>query len=119
MSGYHGLPIYRAVNAQSEVSVFTDGVVFRTAGGELRIDKHRLVGATNRSAKNASDLDIVVVVFRDADGDLAHMRWTLAERGKSRELSNAIYRIIDRGFLKCFTTFRYIMSHRIGGFPDS
>lgn len=113
MSGFHGLPTYRQAFGRTEVSVFADGVLIRTPTGEdFRIDKSRLVGATNRASKDPIYPDWVVVVYRLDDGGLEHLRLG-TERGKARELSNAIYRIIDGRFRKAFTTFRYVMTHRI------
>jgi hypothetical protein len=41
------------------------------------------------------------------------LKWSIVRKGVSREVSNAIYRIVDRGFLKSFTGFFYSLSHRI------
>ena len=113
MSGFHGLPTYRQVFGNTEVSVFADGVLVQTATGEtFRIDKPRLVGAMNRASRDPIYPDWVVVVYRRSDGGLEHLRLG-TDKGKSRELSNAIYRIIDGGFRKSFTTFRYAMTHKI------
>jgi hypothetical protein len=54
-------------------------------------------------------------VYRDpGDNDrLTHFKWSLVRKDVSREVSNAIYRIIDGSFRKSFTGFLYSLTHRI------
>jgi hypothetical protein len=107
--------LYRLATGKSAITVFADGVEFRLGDDPstaVLIARADLVSVMNRAFKEESQPDVVVVVYRDSDGRLEHLTWSLAEKGVSREVSNAIYTIIDGGFRKSFIGFMYSMTHR-------
>ncbi len=67
----------------------------------------------NHASKEQWQPDVVVVVFRDEDGRLDHFKWSLSQKGVSRQVSTAIYKIIVGGFRKSFVGFFYTMTHKI------
>jgi hypothetical protein len=108
--------LYRLVTGKSEIAVFSDGVQFRhgdTPSAAMMIARTDLVSVMNRAFKEAEQPDVVVVVYRDSERRLEHLTWSFAEKGVSREVSNAIYKIIDGGFRKSFVGFLYTLTHRI------
>jgi hypothetical protein len=107
---------YRVGTVESGVAVYPEEVVFRSSDVSLapfRIPSHSLVSVMNYANSELWLPDVVVVVYRNPEGRLEHFRWSLSEKGVSRELSNAIYRIIDGGFRKSFVGFLYTITHRI------
>jgi hypothetical protein len=107
-------PSYRLGDGDGhEVAVYPDAVAFRFREDEFRIPRERLVSVMNQASKEEWEPDVIVVVFRTYEGPLAHIVWRLVKKGRSREVSDAIYRIIDRGFLKAFRGFFYTLTHRI------
>ena len=113
-------PLFRMVDDDGgEVVVYPDGVLFLSAGdrpGEgVKLQRRSIVSVMDHAFRQEWQPDILVVVYRDPDdnGRLTHFRWSLVRKGVSREVSNAIYRIVDGGFRKSFTGFFYSLSHRI------
>lgn len=113
-------PLYRFEDDDGgEVAVYPDGVLFRSAGDDtgqgLKFPRGSIVSVMDHTFEEDWQPDIVVVVFRDSedDGRPTHFKWSLVRKGVSREVSNAIYRIIDGGLRKSFTGFFYSLTHRI------
>ena len=101
-----------------EIAVYSDCVLFRSAGESvedgIKLPRRSIVSVADHAFKEEWQPDIVVVILRDSeDGRLSHFKWSLVRKGVSREVSNAIYRIIDGGFRKSFTGFFYSLTHRI------
>ena len=114
------VPLYRLVDDDGgEVVVYSDGVLFLSAGDHaddgIKLSRRSIVSIMDHAFKQEWQPDILVVVYRDPDdnGRLAHFKWSLVRKGVSREVSNAIYRIVDGGFRKSFIGFFYSLSHRI------
>ena len=108
--------LYRLVTGQSEIAVFADGVQFKqgdTPSAAVIIPRTDLVSVMNRAFRDKEKPDVIVVVFRDAERRLEHFTWSLADKGVSREVGNAIYKIIDGGFLKSLIGLVYTLTHRI------
>ncbi len=113
-------PLYRMVDDDGgEVVVYPEGVLFLSAGDHpddgVKLSRPSIVSVMDHAFRQEWQPDIVVVVYRDPDDDgrLTHLKWSIVRKGVSREVSNAIYRIVDRGFRKSFTGFFYSLSHRI------
>ena len=113
-------PLFRLVDDDGgEVVVYPDGVLFLSAGDHpgagVKLQRRSIVSVMDHGFRQEWQPDILVVVYRDPDdnGRLTHFRWSLVRKGVSREVSNAIYRIVDGGFRKSFTGFFYSLSHRI------
>jgi hypothetical protein len=108
--------LYRLVEGQSEIVVYPDGVEFRTMGDlplePVRIHRDSLVAVSNYANRDLWLPDVVVVIFRSPEG-LKHFTWPLTTKGVCREVSNAIYRVIEHGVRKSFVGFLYTMTHRI------
>lgn len=112
MSGFHGLPVYEMKSGDSEFAVFHDGVLFRIAGNVLRIARKDLVGAVARPSKDTLVPDTILILMRDKDGDLQHIKWSLADKGKTAEVTDAMYTIIDGRFWKSIRAMGYILTHK-------
>ena len=111
-----GDTVYRVGTGDGEVAVYSDEVVFGREDvplGPIRISRDSLVAAANYANKELWLPDVVGVIFRNPEGRLEHLTWPLVDKGVCREVSDAIYRIIDRGFRKSFVGFLYTMTHRI------
>jgi hypothetical protein len=110
----HG--VYKLQDGISHVIVDSDGVVFQLGEGSskaVRFARHDLVSVMHRASKSGYAPDVVVMIYRDADGRLDHFTWSLKTKGVCQDVSEAIYRIIDRGFRKAFVGFFYSLTHRI------
>lgn len=108
--------IYRLATGTSEIAVYSDGVRFQQGDSPLAsvwIARKDLVSVMNRAFREEWQPDAVVVIFRDSVLGLEHLTWFLANKGVSREVSDAIYKIIDGGFWKSLLGFIYALTHRI------
>lgn len=106
--------LYRRVSGKGEISVFPDGVQFKQGdSAAVMLARTDLVSVMHRASKEAEQPDVVVVVYRDSERRLDHLTWSLADKGVSREVSKAIYKIIDGGFRKSIIGFLYTLTHRI------
>ena len=108
--------LYRLVTGKSEIAVYPDGVQFKQGdapSAAVLIPRADVVSVMDHAFREAEQPDVVAVVYRDSEGRLEHFTWALAEKGVSREVSNAIYQIIDGGFRKSLIGFVYSLTHRI------